>query len=71
MEKVIEVRMRPAVDCIANLREIAFELDVDASHLKAVITGRKSSAVLGERIRERCPELFGIMEKQVVAKVVD
>lgn len=71
MDKVIEVKMRPAVDCIANLRDIAFELDVDVSHLKGVLTGRKASAALGEKIRERCPDLIGIMTKQVVAKVVD
>ena len=71
MGKVIDVKMKPAVECIANLPEIAVGLGVNVVHLKGVITGRKSSAVLGERIRERCPELFGIMQKQVVAKVVD
>lgn len=71
MEKVIKVRMKPAVDCIDNLPEIALGLGVSVPHLKGVLTGRKSSAPLGERIRERCPDLVGIMMKEVVAKGVD
>lgn len=71
MEKMIKVKMRPAVDCIANLPEIALALDVNVAHLKGVITGRKVSLALGDKIRGRCPDLVGIMAKEVVAKVAD